>query len=110
VSELSEACLYAAIEAPREGHDCLLRDMIAPLVREIRSHPDLDSFFVVRYPEPVWQVRLRAPGPRQWIHELRLRRARSRAISRDRCDRRRYVWRVRSRDRTLRRPGGDAPR
>jgi len=67
VNDRREACLYAAIEAPRDDHDRLLRQMIAPAIRELRGHPDLDSLFVVRYADPVWQLRVRVLGRPAWI-------------------------------------------
>jgi lantibiotic biosynthesis protein len=68
-SERSEACLYAAIEAPHDRHDRLLRGMIAPVVRDLRDHPDLDSLFVVRFADPEWQLRLRILGRPDWIEQ-----------------------------------------
>jgi thiopeptide-type bacteriocin biosynthesis protein len=67
MNERDEACLYAAIEAPRDRHDDLLRELIAPLVREVRGHRCLDSLFVVRYAEPEWQLRVRVLGRPEWI-------------------------------------------
>src|SRR6185436_859768 len=63
----NEACLYAAIDAPRDDHDRLLREMIAPIVRELHARPELDSLFVVRYAEPDWQLRFRVLGRPEWI-------------------------------------------
>jgi thiopeptide-type bacteriocin biosynthesis protein len=62
-----EACLYAALEAPPESHDRLLLELVAPVVREIRLHPDLDSLFFVRYADPSWQLRFRVLGRSAWI-------------------------------------------
>ncbi len=64
-----EACLYAAIEAPRERHDDLLRELVRPLLLGIRNEPPLDSFFVVRYADPVWQLRVRVLGRPDWIRD-----------------------------------------
>lgn len=69
MTESAETCLYAAVSAPRERHEELLREMIAPVVAEIRGHPDLDSLFFVRYAEPDWQVRFRVLGRPAWIEE-----------------------------------------
>jgi thiopeptide-type bacteriocin biosynthesis protein len=64
-----EACLYAAMRAPKESHDRLLREGVAPLVREILGHGDLDSFFFVRYNLPEWQLRFRVLGRRRWVEQ-----------------------------------------
>ncbi len=62
-----EGCLYAVLASPPESHDRLLRELVAPIVREIRGHPDLDSLFFVRYAEPDWQLRFRVLGRPAWI-------------------------------------------
>ena len=64
-----EACLYAAIEAPRERHDELLRELVAPMLRAVRESPELDSLFFVRYADPVWQLRVRILGRPAWIRD-----------------------------------------
>jgi len=64
-----ESCLYAAIAAPRESHDELLRELVAPLLRGIAGAPELDSFFYVRYADPVWQLRVRVLGRPEWIRD-----------------------------------------
>ncbi len=65
--EHDEACLYTVIEAPRERHDALLRELVAPFVSRLRDDPALDSLFVVRYADPVWQLRVRVLGRPAWI-------------------------------------------
>jgi len=65
----NESCLYVAIDAPRERHDDLLRDLVAPAIREIRNDPNLDSLFVVRYADPTWQLRFRVLGRPAWIRD-----------------------------------------
>ncbi len=62
-----ESCLYALMICPRESHDRILRGLVAPLVREIRSRPELDSFFFVRYDDPEWQLRFRVLGRPDWV-------------------------------------------
>src|SRR5580765_2746250 len=62
-----ESCLYAAMTSPAESHDRLLHELVAPIVAEIRDHPDLDSLFFVRYAEPDWQLRFRVLGSAGWI-------------------------------------------
>jgi thiopeptide-type bacteriocin biosynthesis protein len=64
---MNEACLYVALGSPQESHDRLLRELVAPIVREIRGHPDLDSLFFVRYADPDWQLRFRVLGRPGWI-------------------------------------------
>ncbi len=62
-----EACLYAALTCPQESHDRLLRELVTPIVREIRTHPDLASLFFVRYAEPAWELRFRILGRPAWV-------------------------------------------
>jgi len=62
-----EGCLYAVMHSPRENHDRLLRELVTPLVREIRGQSDLDSLFFVRYDDPDWQLRFRILGRRAWV-------------------------------------------
>src|SRR5262249_8802586 len=69
VNDANESCLYAAIEAPRERHDELLRALVAPLLRGLQDDPHLDTFFVVRYADPVWQLRVRVLGRPDWIRD-----------------------------------------
>jgi thiopeptide-type bacteriocin biosynthesis protein len=63
----SEACLYVAVHAPRESHDRLLRELVAPIVRQIRGQKDLDSLFFIRYDDPDWQLRFRVLGRPAWV-------------------------------------------
>jgi class I lanthipeptide synthase len=63
----SEACLYAAVHSPRENHDRLLRELVAPIVRQIRDQKDLDSLFFIRYDDPDWQLRFRVLGRPAWV-------------------------------------------
>lgn len=64
----NEACLYAAIEAPRDRHDDLLRALVGPVLRDLSGEPAFQSCFVVRYADPVWQLRVRVLGEPSWIH------------------------------------------
>ncbi len=63
----TERCLYTLLHAPRERHEDLLRELVAPVVRAISSSPDLDSLFFVRYDEPDWQLRFRVLGRPAWV-------------------------------------------
>ncbi len=65
-----EACLYAALICPRKSHDRLLRELVGPIVREIRGDPWLDSLFFIRYDDPDWQLRIRVLGRRDWVEGL----------------------------------------
>jgi thiopeptide-type bacteriocin biosynthesis protein len=58
---------FAILSAPREKHERLLTDLIAPLARELRDAPELDSLFFARFSVPNWQVRLRILGQPEWI-------------------------------------------
>ncbi len=62
-----QRCLYAVLFAPRERIDDLLMEEIAPEVEAIRSAPDLDSLFFVRFSEPRWQLRFRVLGRPEWV-------------------------------------------
>jgi len=62
-----EACLYTLMHAPREHHEALLTEFVIPIVREIRSAPELDCLFFARYSEPDWQLRFRVLGRSDWI-------------------------------------------
>ena len=66
----NEACLYAAIEAPRERHDDLLRELVAPLLEDSYEDPGFQNCFFVRYADPVWQLRVRVLGSPWWIHGM----------------------------------------
>ena len=62
-----ERCLYTLIHAPRENHDALLRELVIPIVRELRRSPELDSLFFARYNQPDWQLRFRILGVPAWV-------------------------------------------
>src|SRR5262245_5076428 len=62
-----EACLYTVLTSAPENHDRILRETIAPIVREIEPHPYLHSCFSVRFNEPTWQLRFRILGRPEWI-------------------------------------------
>ncbi len=62
-----ERCLYTLLHAPRERHEDLLRELVAPVVREAVSSPELDSLFFVRYSDPDWQLRFRILGRPAWV-------------------------------------------
>jgi thiopeptide-type bacteriocin biosynthesis protein len=59
--------LYTLVHAPRERHEDLLHDLIAPLAREVAARPEIDSLFFARYSIPNWQLRFRVLGERSWI-------------------------------------------
>lgn len=62
-----ESCLYTLMHAPRENHERLLREFVAPVVREIRDAVELDSIFFARYSVPDWQLRFRVLGRPSWV-------------------------------------------
>jgi thiopeptide-type bacteriocin biosynthesis protein len=68
--ERKEKCLYAVLESPPESHDRLLMELIAPVVREMRSDENLHSLFFVRYADPAWQLRFRVLGRPGWIDDV----------------------------------------
>jgi len=62
-----ERCLYTLLHAPRERHEDLLRELVAPVVREVLGCVELDSLFFVRYSDPDWQLRFRILGRPEWV-------------------------------------------
>jgi thiopeptide-type bacteriocin biosynthesis protein len=62
-----EACLYTLMHAPRENHERLLRELVIPVVREIRDSPEVDCIFFARYSSPDWQLRFRVLGRSSWV-------------------------------------------
>jgi thiopeptide-type bacteriocin biosynthesis protein len=62
-----QACLYSLLYVPRERQEDILDGLISPIAREIQDHPDLDSFFFVRFSEPRWQLRFRILGKPAWV-------------------------------------------
>ena len=62
-----ETCLYTLMHAPRESHEGLLRDLVIPVVREIRDSAEMDCLFFARYSVPDWQLRFRVLGRPAWI-------------------------------------------
>src|SRR5690349_7678564 len=55
------------MHAQRENHEEIVRDLVAPVTREVRNHPHLDSLFFARYNQPHWQVRFRVLGRPEWV-------------------------------------------
>ena len=62
-----QGCLYTLLFVPRDRQEDILERLIAPIVGEIRDHPDLDSVFFVRFSEPRWQLRFRVLGRSSWV-------------------------------------------
>ena len=63
-------CLYTLVHADRSRHEEILDELVAPVTREVRDDPQLDSLFFARYNEPTWQVRYRVLGPEDWLREV----------------------------------------
>jgi thiopeptide-type bacteriocin biosynthesis protein len=59
--------LCALLRAPREMHESIVLDLIAPLSREIREDRRLDALFFGRYSEPNWHLRVTILGQPGWI-------------------------------------------
>jgi thiopeptide-type bacteriocin biosynthesis protein len=51
-----------SIFAPRDRHDALLRERVAPLVRELAALPSLDAVYFDRFNKPDWGLRIRVLG------------------------------------------------
>lgn len=60
-------CLYTIMESPTERWEEVLREAVAPVAREIRSRPELDSLFFVQFAEPTPQIRFRILGEPSWV-------------------------------------------
>lgn len=60
-------CFYTILRAPHERLEDLLVEHVMPVVRDVRTAPELDSLFFVRYSEPTWQLRFRVLGEPAWI-------------------------------------------
>lgn len=54
--------LYAKLYTGTATADVLLRDVLAPVVREILDAGAADSWFFIRYGDPEWHLRLRFHG------------------------------------------------
>src|SRR4029079_18730170 len=62
-----QGCLYSLLIAPRERHEEILDAFVRPVADSIQDHPDLHSLFFVLFSEPVWQLRFRVLGRREWV-------------------------------------------
>lgn len=54
--------LYAKLYTGTATADVLLRDFLAPVVREVISEGSADGWFFIRYSDPEWHLRLRFHG------------------------------------------------
>jgi thiopeptide-type bacteriocin biosynthesis protein len=54
--------LYAKLYTGTATADVLLRDFLAPVVREVMSGGGADGWFFIRYGDPEWHMRLRFHG------------------------------------------------
>jgi thiopeptide-type bacteriocin biosynthesis protein len=61
------ACLFTLLYAGRDRHEEILAELVAPVARELRGAPELDSLFFARYNVPTWQLRFRVLGRPGWI-------------------------------------------
>ena len=59
-------CLFTAIDAPQGSWEKVILGAVAPVVRELRVQPELDTLFFGRFNEPAWQIRLRVVGDPGW--------------------------------------------
>ena len=57
-----------SIPAPRDRHDALLRERLAPLIRELASLPALDAVYFDRVNKPDWGLRIRVLGVPPRLH------------------------------------------
>jgi thiopeptide-type bacteriocin biosynthesis protein len=63
----SPGAFYGLLHAPREHHEAILRDALAPLAARLRGDPALHSLFFVRANKPDWHLRLAILGAPNWI-------------------------------------------
>jgi thiopeptide-type bacteriocin biosynthesis protein len=64
--------LFVYLPAPRDTHEAILLEHLAPLVRDLGSHPDLESISFTRSSVPEWLLRLMVHGRSSWIeHSIR---------------------------------------
>lgn len=54
--------LYAKLYTGTATADVLLRDFLAPVIREVVSEGAVDNWFFIRYGDPEWHLRLRFHG------------------------------------------------
>ncbi|HEV2852350.1 MAG TPA: lantibiotic dehydratase [Thermoanaerobaculia bacterium] len=54
--------LYAKLYTGTATADVLLRDFLAPVVREVMAEGEADGWFFIRYGDPEWHLRLRLHG------------------------------------------------
>lgn len=101
-----QRCLYTLLNAAREEHDTLIRELVAPVTREIRDDSRLDSLFFARYNLPEWQLRFRILGRPQWV-DGPVRDLLDRTLHRLRDQEVLATWEYASYERELERYGGD---
>ncbi len=61
------ASLTLSIPAPRDRQDSILREAVAPLVRELRPSPSLDAMYFERFNKPDWGLRFHVLGEPGWL-------------------------------------------
>ena len=49
--DIEAGCLYTLVHADRSRHEEILDELVAPVTREVRDDPQLDSLFFARYNE-----------------------------------------------------------
>jgi thiopeptide-type bacteriocin biosynthesis protein len=54
--------LYAKLYLGRSAADAVLREVVAPVTREVQATGAVDSWFFIRYSDPHWHLRLRFHG------------------------------------------------
>ncbi len=63
----ADGSLTVSIAAPRERHDAVLLEGVAPLVRELATSPRLDAIYFERVNKPDWGIRVHVLGERAWL-------------------------------------------
>jgi thiopeptide-type bacteriocin biosynthesis protein len=63
----SQGSLYAVLEAPRDEHEPIVRELISPLAGDLRQSRELDALFFSRYNKPDWHIGIAVLGRPEWI-------------------------------------------
>jgi thiopeptide-type bacteriocin biosynthesis protein len=65
----SHPALILSIPAPKDRQDAILRETIAPLLREFASSSQLDAAYFERFNKPDWGIRFLLLGAPAWVEK-----------------------------------------
>jgi thiopeptide-type bacteriocin biosynthesis protein len=63
----ADGSLTVSIPASRDRHDAILRERVAPLVRELGTSPNIAATYFERINKPAWEIRVHVFGERSWL-------------------------------------------